>query len=259
MKQSDLSATPLQPERSLSATRIAQYATARGRCERYLRFALFKSEYDALTRRYGVIPESLSPLLAEAGSGFEREAVAELAAQSGLADLRNQRAEDLTAALQRQQPGRALHYQVPLAGHIGPIACEGIADLIEITRHDDDTVEAVVIDIKASRRESVGFRLQVAFYARLMKCANGATWRRSVRTFIVWPRRWALSGARASLISGRGFARGRLVIVAPSFVTHRRDCSAKLLAMTQMFCTSKRQRVSARRFRLNTLTPRGAG
>ena len=171
MKQSASSATPLQPERSLSATRIAQYATARGRCERYLRFALFKSEYDALTRRYGVTPESLSPLLSEAGSVFEREAVAELAAQSGLTDLRNQSAADLIAALQRQQPGRALYYQAPLAGRIGAMTCEGIADLIEITRRDDDTVDAVVIDIKASRRESVGFRLQVAFYARLLKDA----------------------------------------------------------------------------------------
>ena len=171
MKQSDSSAPPLQPERPLSATRVAQYATARGRCERYLRFALFKSEYDALTRRYGVIPESLSPLLAEAGSVFERAAVAELAAQSGLTDLRNQKAADLIAALRQQGPGRALYYQAPLAGRIGPIACEGIADLIEITRRDDDAVDAVVIDIKASRRESVGFRLQVAFYARLLKAA----------------------------------------------------------------------------------------
>lgn len=35
---------PSTPERPLSATRLAQYVTVRGRCERYLRLALFPSE-----------------------------------------------------------------------------------------------------------------------------------------------------------------------------------------------------------------------
>ena len=53
--------TPLRPpERPLSATRLAQYATVRGRCERYLRLALFPSEGQALMHRYGVRPEALS-------------------------------------------------------------------------------------------------------------------------------------------------------------------------------------------------------
>ena len=49
------------PERPLSATRLAQYVTVRGRCERYLRLALFPSEGQALMHRYGVRPEALSP------------------------------------------------------------------------------------------------------------------------------------------------------------------------------------------------------
>ena len=45
-------ATPLcTPERPLSATRLAQYATVRGRCERYLRLALFPSEGEALMQQ----------------------------------------------------------------------------------------------------------------------------------------------------------------------------------------------------------------
>ena len=44
------SPAPSPPERPLSATRLAQYATARGRCERYLRLALFPSEGEALMR-----------------------------------------------------------------------------------------------------------------------------------------------------------------------------------------------------------------
>src|SRR5919108_1429627 len=87
-------ATPLRtPERRLSATRLAQYATVRGRCERYLRLALFPSEGEALMHRYGVKPEALSPLLAEAGSVFEHAAVAQLAVDATVTDLRHQSAQ----------------------------------------------------------------------------------------------------------------------------------------------------------------------
>jgi hypothetical protein len=86
-------ATPLRtPERPLSATRLAQYVTVRGRCERYLRLALFPSEGQAFMQRYGVTPEVLSPLLAEAGSVFEHAAVAQLAAEAAVTDLRHQSA-----------------------------------------------------------------------------------------------------------------------------------------------------------------------
>jgi hypothetical protein len=91
--------SPSTPERSLSATRLAQYATARGRCERYLRLALFPSEGEALMRRYGVTPEALSPLLAEAGSVFEHAAVADLAGQASVTDLRNRSAPEFIDTL----------------------------------------------------------------------------------------------------------------------------------------------------------------
>jgi hypothetical protein len=81
---------PPIPERPLSATRLAQYATVRGRCERYLRLALFPSEGQALMHRYGVTPEALTPLLAEAGSVFEQAAVTQLAAEATVIDVRHQ-------------------------------------------------------------------------------------------------------------------------------------------------------------------------
>jgi hypothetical protein len=164
-------------ESPLTATRLAHYATARGRCERYLRFTLFPSERDGLLRRYGVKREPLSPLLAESGSVFEREAVAELAGQSGVVDLRGRGARDFAALVAGQGEGRALYYQVKLGGRIGAVACEGVADLIEIVRRGDGVtagvVDATVIDVKASRRNSVAFSLQVAFYARLLRALLG--------------------------------------------------------------------------------------
>ena len=101
-------ATPLStPERPLSATRLAQYATVRGRCERYLRLALFPSEGAALMHRYGVRPEALSPLLAEAGSVFEHAAVAQLAVEATVIDLRHQSALACIDTIQNQPVGRA--------------------------------------------------------------------------------------------------------------------------------------------------------
>src|SRR5712691_3452919 len=159
---------PSTPERPLSATRLAQYATVRGRCERYLRLALFPSEGAALMHRYGVTPEALSPLLAEAGSVFEHAAVTQLAAQASVTDLRHRSAQECIDTLRGQPVGRALYYQVTLTGGIGAVDCEGIADVLDVVRRDDQALDITVIDIKASRRNSVSFCLQVAFYARLL-------------------------------------------------------------------------------------------
>jgi hypothetical protein len=142
-----------------------------GRCERYLRLALFPSEGQALMHRYGVTPEALSPLLAEAGSVFEHAAVTQLAAQASVTDLRNRSAQECIDTLRGQPVGRALYYQVTLTGRIGAVVCEGIADVLDMVRRDDQALDITVIDIKASRRTSVSFCMQVAFYTRLLKDA----------------------------------------------------------------------------------------
>ena len=164
--------SPSTPERSLSATRLTQYATARGRCERYLRlaFPLRRRGADAALWRY---PEALSPLLAEAGSVFEHAAMTELAGQASVTDLRNRSAQECIDTLRCQPVGRALYYQAKLTGRIGAMDCEGIADVLDVVRRDDQALDITVIDIKASRRNSVSFSLQIAFYARLLR----AHWR----------------------------------------------------------------------------------
>src|SRR5215510_9420744 len=119
-------ATPLcTPERPLSATRLAQYATVRGRCERYLRLVLFPSEGQVLMQRYGVTPEALSPLLVEAGSVFEHAAVAQLAAEATVIDLCHQSAQTCIDTIRSQSVGRALYSQATLTGQIGTVDCEG--------------------------------------------------------------------------------------------------------------------------------------
>src|SRR5262245_37906519 len=117
-------ATPLcTPERPLSATRLAQYVTVRGRCERYLRLALFPSEGQALMQRYGVTPEALSPLLAEAGSVFEHDAMRQLAVEATVIDVRHQSAQACIDSIRSQPVGRALYTQATLTGRIGAVDC----------------------------------------------------------------------------------------------------------------------------------------
>ena len=152
----------------LGAQRLAQYVS-RNRCERYLRLALFPSEGNELKNRYGVSFEPLSPLLSAEGQAFERDKVEELRGRGEqVIDLTNRSAADFLKELRRQGPGRTYYYQPALEGHIGGWSCGGRADLIEATRSVEEVFSFVVIDIKASVRETVGFRLQVAFYAVLL-------------------------------------------------------------------------------------------
>lgn len=154
-------------ERPLTAQRLAQYV-ARGRCERHMRYTLFPSEAKRQLARYRLEFEPLSPLLSGEGLRFEREMVDELAASGvEVRDLTNADAARFASEVRRQGAGRVCYYQPTLRGRVGGWECEGRADLIEVVR-DGARAEATVVDFKASARETVGFRLQVAFYARLL-------------------------------------------------------------------------------------------
>lgn len=157
------------PERTIGAQRLAQYVM-RNRCQRHLRATLFPSEVNALRERYGVSFESLSPLLSAEGQTFERHQIDELiAGGEHVVDLTNKSAAEFLDGLQHQTTNRVYYYQPSLEGWIGAWPCGGRADLIEATRQPDGSFSYVVADIKASVRETVGFRLQVAFYAALLK------------------------------------------------------------------------------------------
>lgn len=154
-------------ERPLTAQRLAQYV-ARGRCERHMRFTLFPSEAKARLVRYGLEFEPLSPLLSGEGLRFEREMVEELSARAEVRDMTHADAGAFADAVARQRGGRVGYYQPTLKGRVGGWECEGRADLIEVARDGGGGTTATVVDFKASARETVGFRLQVAFYARLL-------------------------------------------------------------------------------------------
>src|SRR5262245_56189521 len=120
---------------------------------------------------YGVMPEALSPLLDEAGSSLEHAAVAQLATEATIIDLCHQSTQTCIDTIRSQPVGRTLYYQATLTGRIGAVDCEGIADVLDVVCRADQALDITVIDIKASRRNSVSFCLQVAFYARLLQDA----------------------------------------------------------------------------------------
>ncbi|HEX8283989.1 MAG TPA: AAA domain-containing protein [Pyrinomonadaceae bacterium] len=167
-------APSFQTERPLTAQRLAQYV-ARGRCERHMRFTLFPSEAKARLARYRLEFEPLSPLLSGEGQRFEREMVEELAARVEVRDMTHAGADGFADAVARQREGRVSYYQPTLRGRVGGWECEGRADLIEVARGVEGHATATVVDFKASARETVGFRLQVAFYARLLGSTLEAT------------------------------------------------------------------------------------
>lgn len=159
----------LPTERNLTADRLAQYIKRNG-CERFLRFSLFKSEADNFARRYSVRLESLSPLLSESGQTYEREVVRQLEETgTSVQDLVNKPSADFLERLAAQTERKVFYYQAKLAAAIGMIECEGIADLILVEKLSADLFNVCIIDIKSSRRETTGYRLQVAFYARLIE------------------------------------------------------------------------------------------
>src|SRR5256714_1495853 len=160
-----------QTERALTAQRLAQYV-ARGRCERHMRFTLFPSEAREMLGRYRLEFEPLSPLLSGEGQRFEREMVEELAARDAVRDMSNTGPEAFISEVTGQGEARVCYYQPSLRGRVGGWECEGRADLIEVVREGARS-RATVVDFTASARETVGFRLQVAFYARLLEATLG--------------------------------------------------------------------------------------
>ena len=150
-------------------------------CDRYLRFYLFKGETDRLVKRLaglanlsetGWLPvQPLSGLLEEIGERTEAVVVAQLAAQGHVVhDLGALSVAETLDVLGEMagQAGPVYLYQVPMAGRLGRWAFEGRADLVRVEVDEAGRFDALVMDIKASRKDKVQHRLQVAVYVRML-------------------------------------------------------------------------------------------
>ncbi|MFN8469235.1 MAG: AAA domain-containing protein [Caldilineaceae bacterium] len=149
-------------------TSLSQYIKQQN-CDRYLRFRLRRDEEKALTDKWGVTIQPLTPLLKEEGLDFESKVVAHIAADGGrVVDLDGQD-ESLTMLWMQTVQSQTLLVQPSIGGHIGGVRFSGRADLVLLWRGDDEALCGVIADVKASRVERMEHRLQVAAYAYLLR------------------------------------------------------------------------------------------
>ncbi len=155
------------PQRVIAATGISRYIRLE-RCGRFLRYYLRPSEAAQTETRYGLGHEPLSPLLAEAGNAFEAEVVATLPAAPY--NLQEYAAPVTSATVLGTPPGmQRFLYQATLEGTIGGQPCLGVADLIHVARAADGALSITVLDVKSATHDQVEYRVQVAFYLRLLR------------------------------------------------------------------------------------------
>ncbi len=163
----------------LAPTALSQYVGL-DNCDRYLRFYLHKGETDQLVRHFtrqaelagtSWIPvQPLSPLLAEIGDRIEQNVVQSLQAQGHtVQDLGALNVAGAIEVLKKLPSAPIYLYQVPMHGLFGRWRFEGRADLVRVERNAEGRLDALVIDVKASRKDKVQHRLQVAVYVRMLE------------------------------------------------------------------------------------------
>ena len=168
----------------LTPTALSQYVGL-DNCDRYLRFYLHQAETERLTRRLAnqtemrgtpwIPVQPLSPLLTEVGDRTERDVIASLTAQGHqVQDLANLDAAGALDVIRQfielcaSEAQSSYFYQVPMRGTLGRWPFEGRADLVRV-QIGTDGPEFLVIDIKASRKDKVQHRLQVAVYVLMLQ------------------------------------------------------------------------------------------
>lgn len=154
---------------SLAATTLAQYVRLES-CERYLWYRLHAKETRALFREHRVTEQPLTPLLSQKGARHEASITKELEAEGlEVVDLTEQGVEATVDELRRGAEGKRVLLQARVEGTIGVFAGAGFADLVVVEPGESGGVRVTVGDAKASRRDRPEHRIQVAFYARLIR------------------------------------------------------------------------------------------
>jgi hypothetical protein len=139
-------------------------------CERYLWYRLHPGKTRDLFREFRVTEQPPTPLLSEKGVRHE-DAITEALRQDGrrLVDMRDRSVHDTVAELRGGATEARVLLQARLEGAIGSFATSGIADLVIVDPGADGGVRVTVGDAKASRRDRPEHRIQVAFYARMVR------------------------------------------------------------------------------------------
>src|SRR5262245_6835876 len=157
------------PLARLAATTLAQYVRLES-CDRYLWYRLHPNETAELFRAYRVTEQPLTPLLALKGAVHESSVTDELRADGAtLVDLAEQGVDETVRELASGREERRVLLQARVEGRIGSFDATGIADLVIVEPGEGGGIRVTVGDAKASRRDRPEHRIQVAFYARLIR------------------------------------------------------------------------------------------
>jgi hypothetical protein len=153
----------------LAATTLAQYVRLES-CERYLWYRLHANETRELFREYRVTEQPLTPLLSQKGARHEERITEELEADGlEVVDLTDQGVDATVDEIRRGAEGKRVLLQARVEGTIGTFAGAGFADLVVVEPGENGGIRVTVGDAKASRRDRPEHRIQVAFYARLIR------------------------------------------------------------------------------------------
>ncbi len=161
---------------TLTPTGLAQYLSLDS-CDRFLRLYLYKGQTADLTKQLKgrglrLALQPFGPLMAELGDRIETSVVETLRVQGHtVIDLGGADFAGTLTALQKVGTQPFYLYQAQLEGSLGQWRFEGRADLVRVTRNPDGQLDILVADIKASRKDKVNHRLQVAIYVRLVQTA----------------------------------------------------------------------------------------
>jgi hypothetical protein len=154
---------------SLSATTLAQYVRLES-CDRYLWYRLHPEETNNLFREFRATEQPLTPLLTQKGAVHETGVTEELAeGGASIVDLSGQDVEAFVDQLRAGLTSSSIVIQARLEGRVGTMSATGIADIIVIEPGDAGGIRVTVGDAKASRNDRPEHRIQVAFYALLVR------------------------------------------------------------------------------------------
>src|SRR5215212_2462356 len=164
----------------ISPTDVSQFIRLE-QCERYLRLRLHeRSASIRFMSDYGVVPQSIPPLLTQSGMEFEERVERIVAAGFRTVNLglsagvdspgsRPTDNERVVAHARDLDPGETLVlFQPRLLVALGSWDVRGDIDILRLARDPSGALHILIADIKSSTAAKVEHRLQVAFYAEMV-------------------------------------------------------------------------------------------
>lgn len=152
----------------LNVTSLSQYVRLQN-CDRFLRFRLCRDDERRLRQKWNITIQPLTPLLKESGLEFERQVGQQIAARGEhVVDLEREETQ-ATIAWLRKAKDPVILLQANLEAPLGHYRVNGVADVIRLQQNRQGQLDVFIADVKASRKERMEHRLQVATYAYLLK------------------------------------------------------------------------------------------